>query len=58
VKVTARKNIMNEHGFKVFTEGHTYDVMLDKGEVLAVYCDLKAMYNLRKEELTNFQLIE
>jgi hypothetical protein len=58
MKIKAQKDILDVHGFKVFTQGHTYDVMLDKGELLAVYCDLKAMYNIPKENLDSFTIID
>lgn len=58
MKVKAKQDIIDENGYKVFTKGHSYDVMLDKGEHLAVYCDLKAMYNVHKRNLGSFELIE
>lgn len=58
MKIKAQKDVLDEHGFKVFTENHTYDVILDKREHLAVYCDLKAMYNIPKENLDSFKIIE
>jgi hypothetical protein len=58
MKVVAKEDILDENGFKVFTKEHTYDVLLDKGEHLAVYCDLKAMYNVHKDNLDSFIIID
>ena len=56
MKIKANKTIMDKNGYTVFTKDHSYDIYMDKGDILAVYCDLAAMYNLKKEELNNFEI--
>ena len=58
MKLKATKNIIDKNGYMVFTENHTYEVLLDKGNVLAVNCDLKAMYNIKKNDLKDFEIID
>jgi hypothetical protein len=58
MKVIAKKDVIDENGFKVFTGDHTYEVIMDKGDHLAIYCDLKAMYNVEKKNLDSFKIIE
>jgi hypothetical protein len=56
--IKALSDYVDPNGFKVFTKGHSYNVYMDKGDFLAVYCDLAPMYNLQKDELNNFRIIE
>jgi hypothetical protein len=53
MELKAMRDVIDKNGYKVFTKDHAYSVIMDKGNVLAVYCDLNAMYNVRKEELSN-----
>jgi hypothetical protein len=58
MKVIAKKDVIDENGFQVFTAAHTYDIIMDKGDHLAIYCNLKAMYNVEKKNLDSFKIIE
>ena len=56
--IKALSDYIDPNGFKVFTKDHKYSVYMDKGDFLAVYCDLAPMYNLQKDELNDFFIIE
>lgn len=57
MKLRAKKDIIIKNGSKVFSEGRTYDVFMDKGKFLTVYCDQKQIYDLSKNSLQDFQIL-
>lgn len=53
VKLKALETVIDKNGYKVFTKDHCYDVMSKDEDIVSLYCDLGAMYNLSYAEVKN-----